>query len=245
MTAAPGGPHGRQLGLDLAPPPALGRADFLTAAPNALALAMIEAPGGLPGGRLVLTGAEGAGKTHLASIWAHRQPLAGWLACATLPRDLPALLEPGGPRHLVLDGAEGVAGDPAREEALFHLLNHLAHVGGQILLTAPVPVPGWGLTLPDLSSRLTAAAQVAVQPPDDALLTAVLVKLFADRQAQVGPDLILWLVARIERSFAAARQTVARLDAEALRLRRPITRAFAQAVLADTLTAGQTDFWPD
>jgi chromosomal replication initiation ATPase DnaA len=238
------GGHGRQLGLDLAPPPALGRGDFLVAAPNALALAMIEAAGGLPGGRLVLTGPEGAGKTHLASIWARAQG-AAWLDAAALPRDLPALLAPGAPRHLVLDGAEGVAGEPAREEALFHLLNHLAGAEGQILLTARAPVQGWGLALPDLASRLGAAAQASVLPPDDALLTALLVKLFADRQAQVGPDLILWLVARIERSFAAARDVVARLDAEALRLRRPITRAFAQAVLADTLTAGQTEFWPD
>jgi chromosomal replication initiation ATPase DnaA len=238
----------RQLGLDLAPPPAMERADFLAAAPNALALALIEAPGGLPGGRLVLSGPEGAGKTHLASIWAQAGGgvvRGSWLSPATLPRDLPALLAPDAPLRLVLDEAEGVAGDPAREEALFHLLNHLAGVGGQILLTARAPVQGWGLGLPDLASRLTAAAQVAVQPPDDALLTALLVKLFADRQAQVGPDLILWLVARIERSFAAARSIVARLDAEALRLRRPITRAFAQAVLADTLAAGQTEVWPD
>jgi chromosomal replication initiation ATPase DnaA len=240
----PANPHRAQLGLDLAPPPALGRADFLISAPNALALAMIEAPGGLPGGRLVLTGPEGAGKTHLASIWARAQG-AGWLDAATLPRDLPALLGPRSPGHLVLDGAEAVAGTPAREEALFHLLNHLGPAGGQILLTARAPVPGWGLGLPDLASRLGAAAQVAVQPPDDALLTAVLVKLFADRQAAVSPDLILWLVARIERSFAAARQVVARLDAEALRLRRPITRSFAQAVLADTLAAGQTGHGPD
>jgi chromosomal replication initiation ATPase DnaA len=56
----------------------------------------------------------------------------------------------------------------------------------------------------------------------------------------VAPDLILWLARRIERSFAAAQAAVARLDAEALRLRQPVTRAFAQAVLAGTPGFGDT-----
>lgn len=228
MSRAGGDP--RQLGLDLALPPALGRADFLPAPPNALALALIEAPGGLPGGRLLIHGPEGSGKTHLAAIWA-AQTGAAWLAPARLATDLPALLAPGAPDRLALDGAEAVARGPG-EEALFHLLNHLSGSGGQILLTARTPARDWGLALPDLASRVTAAHHAPLAAPDDALLTAVLVKLFADRQAPVAPDVIPWLVRRIERSFAAAQATVAHLDAEALRRRATITRPFAQAVLA-------------
>jgi chromosomal replication initiation ATPase DnaA len=232
------GAEPRQLGLPLAPRPALGRADFLPAAPNALALALIGAPEGLPGGRLVIHGPEGSGKTHLASIWA-AEAGALWLDPARLVADLPALLAPGGPARLALDGAEAVAGGPG-EESLFHLLNHLAATGGAILLTGRAPARDWGLALPDLASRLTAAAHVALGPPDDTLLTALLVKLFADRQAEVAPDLILWLARRVERSFAAVQATVARLDAEALRLRAPITRTLAQAVLAGAPGFGQS-----
>ena len=94
------------------------------------------------------------------------------------------------------------------------------------------PRPGARLGPGAARPGLTAAAHAALGAPDDTLLTALLVKLFADRQADVAPDLILWLARRIERSFAAAQAAVARLDAEALRLRQPITRALAQAVLA-------------
>ena len=221
--------HRRQLGLALAPPPAMGRADFLPAAPNALALAAIDAPGGLPGGRLVLTGPEAAGKSHLASIWAAEHG-ALWLDPTRLAEDLPALLEPDAPGVMALDGADRVAGT-AQEEALFHLLNHLAARQGQLLLTARHPVAAWGLALPDLASRLMAAAQVALGPPDDALMAALLVKLFADRQIPAGPELVAYLTRRIDRSFAAAHRVVAQLDAEALRLRRPVTRALAQELL--------------
>lgn len=231
----------RQLGLALTPPPALGRADFLAAPANAAALALVESDCGLPGGRGVIWGPEGAGKTHLAAIWAASRG-AAWLDPARLDADLPALLAPrGGPARIVLDDAAQLAGDRAAEEALFHLLNHLAQTGGEILLTGRAPARDWGLSLPDLASRLAAAAHAGLAPPDDALLAAVLVKLFADRQAEVGADTIAWLVRRIERSFAAARAVVARLDAEALRLQVPITRPFARQVLADAPGFAQID----
>ncbi len=229
---------GRQLGLALAPAPAMGRADFLPAAPNALALALISAPEGLPGGRLVIHGPEGAGKSHLAAIWAAERG-ARWLCPEGLVAELPVLLDAPAPLGLAFDRADAVAGVAAGEEALFHLLNHLAATRGEILLAARSPARDWGLALPDLASRLTAATHVALGPPDDTLLTALLVKLFADRQAEVAPDLILWLARRIERSFAAAQDVVARLDTEALRLRQPITRALAQAVLAQARGIGE------
>ena len=68
---------------------------------------------------------------------------------------------------------------------------------------------------------------VALAAPDDALFRAVLVKLFADRQLAVDESLVSFLTTRIERSFAAARAAVAALDGEALRLKRPVTRALA------------------
>lgn len=237
MSRAAGDP--RQLGLDLALPPALGRQDFLPAPSNALALALIEAPGGLPGGRLVIHGPEGAGKTHLAAIWAARRG-AAWPDPDRLAADPARLLAPEAPVRLVLDGAEALAGGPG-ETALFHLLNHLDARGGEILLTARAPARDWGLVLPDLASRLTAAHHVPLAAPDDALLAAVLVKLFADRQVQVAPEVITWLVRRMERSFAAARAIVARLDAEALRRRSPITRSFAQAALDGMAGFAQND----
>jgi chromosomal replication initiation ATPase DnaA len=69
--------------------------------------------------------------------------------------------------------------------------------------------------------------------PDDALLRALLVKLFSDRQLAVDENLINFLAVRIERSFAAARTVVARLDHEAMRQQRPLTRALAAELLRE------------
>ncbi|WP_413872054.1 chromosomal replication initiator DnaA [Albidovulum sp.] len=213
----------RQLAFDLPVRPALGRGDFFVSPANALAVAQIDA-GGWPAGKLLLIGPEGAGKSHLAQVWA-TETGAVVLEAAALP-DLP-------PEALavVVEDAEKVAGDEAAETRLFHLHNHVLARGGRLLITASAPPRSWGLVLPDLASRMEATALAGIAPPDDRLLSAVLVKLFADRQIAVAPSLIPWLVNRMDRSFAAARAMVAELDTRALARGGPVTREIAREVL--------------
>ena len=220
-----------QLALGLPGLTAMSRADFLEAPSNALALAAIEDPAGLPQGKLVLTGPPGAGKSHLAQVWAEANR-ARPLDPGALAASLPGLLSDLQGAAVVIDDAERIAGTEG-EEALFHLHNHLQATRGALLLTARGPARDWGLRLPDLHSRLLATTHVALEPPDDALLAAVLVKLFSDRQIRVSPQLIDFLLARIERSLAQARAVVAALDARALALGRPVSRQLAAEILAE------------
>lgn len=223
----------RQLTLVLPTQTAMARADFLEAPSNALALAAIEDLAGLPAGKLVLSGPKGAGKTHLAHIWAARAK-AQWVTPKALAGDLPALLHRAPGAAVAIDDADRLA-RTAGEEALFHLHNHLQASGGSLLLTAASPVRDWGLALPDLTSRLSAAAHVTLSAPDDALLAAVLVKLFNDRQIRVQPALIDYLLARMERSLAQANALVARLDARSMVLGRPVSRQLAHEILSEGL----------
>ena len=219
-----------QAPLPLVLPASYARADFVEAACNRDALALITGPA-LPGGKLVLTGPDGSGKTHLLHVWAEvHQALV--LPVAGLARfDLAGLSASA----VALDDATGIATDTAAQTALFHLHNLLVQRGGQLLLTARAPVRDWGLTLPDLASRLQAAAHVALGRPDDDLLAAVLTKHFADRQVRVPDTLIPFLLARIERSLGAAQRVAALLDTESLARGKPITRAFAAEVLQGEL----------
>ncbi|MBL9057763.1 MAG: chromosomal replication initiator DnaA [Rhodobacteraceae bacterium] len=215
----------RQLAFDLAHAERYGREGFFVSPANATALAAVGGWANWPGGKLVLAGPPGAGKTHLAHIWAEE---AG--ATRIAARDLEtATLRDLGPR-VVVEDAESAAGLPASEEALFHLHN-LILPEGRLLVTAATPPRDWGLALPDLLSRMQAAPLARLEAPDDALLSAVLVKLFSDRQIVVPPNLIPYLVLRMERSIAAARALVAALDARALAGGRAVTRALAAEML--------------
>jgi len=227
----------RQLILDLAGPPALGRADFLVTPAHADALAALAAPKDWPGGRLLLIGPEGAGKSHLAAIWAAENGARRVTASALRPEGADTLLPEGG--ALVVEDAHRAGGAAGAEQALYHLWNLTTARDGLLLLTARTPPRDWGLVLPDLRSRADALAQVRLGPPDEALLAAVLVKLFADRQIDVQAEVVSALVARMDRDLGLARRLVAAIDERALAQGRAVTRPLA----LDTL-AGLGE-WPD
>jgi chromosomal replication initiation ATPase DnaA len=220
----------RQLTFDLSRTDTQTRADFFVSASNARALAALDSWADWPQGKMVLVGPPSAGKSHLSRIWAAETGAIRVRGDTLAGADLPLLAEGG---MVVVDDADRVAGNPEAERALFHLHNLLAG-SGRLLLTAETAPSIWGIGLADLSSRLEAAGVALIEPADDALLSAVLVKLFADRQIAVSPALITYLAARIDRSVEAARALVGRLDRAALAAGRPVTRALA-AELLDTL----------
>jgi chromosomal replication initiation ATPase DnaA len=217
----------RQLVLELPARPALGRDAFFVAPANALALAQVDAWPDWPARRMAVAGPAGSGKTHLAQVWAARAG-ARVLAAAEL-----AGLDPGAvaaDAALAVEDVDRVAGEAVAEEALFHICNRLAARGS--LLVSGREAPGrWGIRLPDLASRLAAAGVARLEAPDDALLAAVLVKLFADRQIAVAPGLIGYLLPRMDRSFAGAERLVAALDRAGLARRRAITPRLAAEVM--------------
>ncbi len=220
----------QQLGLDLPSRPALGRDAFFVAPCNAVALGMIDTWPDWAGGKLILTGPEGAGKTHLAHVWAEMADARILPAAQLKPEDVPELARGA----VALEDVPDIADNAQAQTALFHLHNLVLAEGHSLLLTGAPPVGRWGITLPDLESRLRGTTAVGVEPPDDALLSALLVKLLADRQLMPKPDVIAYLLGRMDRSFAAAIDLVARLDAESLARKKPITRALAAAVLDKT-----------
>lgn len=202
------------------------RGDFFVSEANALALARLDDQSLWPNRKLVLVGPEGAGKSHLAQVWVDEIG-----ALLLRPDDLADLDIPGIAHPIALDDAGRLTRE--QEEQLFHLHNHLGANALPFLLTARTPPARWDLALPDLASRMAATDSVRIDAPDDALLAAVMVKQFADRQVTVTPGLITWLVARMDRSFAEAQRLVEALDKAALAEGRAVTRPLAQRVLAD------------
>ena len=218
----------RQLAFALDPPENFSREDFLVGPGNAAALQLVDSWPNWPAHMVALVGPEGSGKSHLAAIWA---AAARGYCLASRELDeaaVPAALSAGA---LVFECAGSNDLRDIDERAMFHLLNLAQEQRAFLLITARTAPAGWPIGLPDLASRLRALPVVTLAAPDDAMLRAILVKLFADRQLAVDDALISFLMVRIERSFAAARAVVADLDREALRQQRPVTRALAGEIL--------------
>lgn len=218
----------RQLTFDLPHLPALEAEDFVVSACNQHAVDLIQRWPAWPASAAIVAGPPGSGKSHLVSVWLARTGGAATtmsaLSTATIENfALTASLA-------VEDVAAG--GGPEAERLLFHLLNQARESGGSLLLTMRQPPGELAIDLPDLRSRLRAAPIARIEPIDDALLSALLIKLFADRQLAVDPGVVKYLTRHLERTAEAARQTVGRIDNLALATHRKVTRQLAAEALA-------------
>lgn len=218
----------RQLPLAFEHRPSVEGDDFLVAPPNADAVRWLDRWPDWPSPALILYGPPASGKTHLARVFLARS--GGVLLGHAELADDPSAVARGPAPAGVFEDAEGLLA-AGQAEALLHFYNSMAEAGRQLLLTASRPPNRWTIDLPDLRSRLLAAPAVAIRPPDDTLIAQILVKLFRDRQLVVEPDVIPYMLGRMERSFEAARGLVGAVDAAALAAKRRITVPLVRDVL--------------
>ncbi len=213
-----------QLILDLAHRPALEAEDFLISGSNRAADDIVDLWPNWPHASVVVVAPPGAGKTHLANVWRLRSG-AKRLEARTLGE-----LEVEGAKGALL--VEDLHAGISDERALFHLLNLVREHKTSMLLTSRAPPGELDVALPDLRSRLRALPVVIISPPDEALLKAVLVKHFADRQLAVEPHIINHIALHMERSMEAAAAIVAAVDRAAMASHRKVTRAMVAEVMA-------------
>jgi len=221
-----------QLPLDLPSETSFARDDFLAAPCNRAALAAVESWPDWPDRHLLLIGPEGAGKSHLCAIW---RRLAG--ARLIAPDAIPGLdaLVAAPETAFVLDGLARVRD----ETALFHLFNTVSERGGHLLVAAERLPRAEDIRLPDLLSRIRRAPVVEIGAPDEALLRAVLEKLFRDRQIAIDPAVLDFAALRLERSLGAARAFAVEIDRLALARGARPSRGLANEVL-EQLAGGQS-----
>ena len=218
--------------------PSCREEDFFVSSANRRAREAIGRDSQWPAGRLVLVGPPRSGKTHLLKIW-----IAAAGARELVADDLNAgtLGEIGGTSRIAIDSADALIVDKACEEAMLHLCNMLSDGGGKLLLTSRTAPSRWNLELPDLRSRLEGSHMMRIEEPDDTLLSALLTKLFADRQMSVAPRVINFIVPRILRSYTAAHDVVDALDEISLVERGRINFQMAAKALQPAATDGRAE----
>ncbi len=200
---------------------ATGIENFAVSPSNELAVAYLDNWPDWPGHALIIVGPEKSGKSHLGSIFASR---TGGRVMG--PGQLHSRLKL--PTMVIDDLGEGVD-----EEGLFHLINWTREQQIGLVLMTRQPVRQWNLQLPDLISSLQALPVAEIVQPDEPLMAALLVKQFRDRGLDVPPDVVEFLMPRLERHYARINAVVEAIDQMALEKRRPVTVPFVRQVLAD------------
>ncbi|MEO8113326.1 MAG: chromosomal replication initiator DnaA [Phenylobacterium sp.] len=210
----------RQLRLRLGRPASYSRDEYVHGPSNAQATEAVDAWPRWHGGLLVLVGAVGVGKTHLARAWAENAK------AVVLDREALDITAADGRPALLEDVDRGTP-----DEALFHLINLAGRKGSGLLLTARTPPAGWACDLPDLRSRLNALPVALIEEPDDVVLEGVLRKFFRERSIRPPKEVYPYLLRRMERSIPGAREIVRRLDEGVDGEARPISRLLAREIL--------------
>ncbi|MGA7674515.1 MAG: hypothetical protein WCA78_05650 [Rhizomicrobium sp.] len=201
------------------------RADFIVGPGNSAAVGFVDAYPAWPSPAAALYGPAGAGKSHLANVWAARSGArivdAGMLEETVLVQISLA-------QALAVEDVDYSPLTATAETALFALIER----GQPMLLTGREAPSAWPARLPDLASRFRALLAFGLWAPDDALLEALAKKLFADRQLSVPDAVVTQMIHALERSPVAVRDFVARADAEALAQKRPVTMGLMRELLA-------------
>ena len=216
-----------QIPLDLGFREAMGRDDFLVAPCNQEAVAWIDRWPEWPSHILILHGPSASGKSHLAAVWAERTNASFWS-----PDDVVSEKTCQNHKAIVIERADLLIGDKEAETKLFHLYNMAKEEQMHILCTMAQPPSQLSFCVADLSSRLRSAQSIGISEPDDALLSAIIVKLFLDRQIQITPDVLRYILPRMDRSFVAARRLVTNADKMALAAKKPVSIPLMRQVLS-------------
>lgn len=220
----------KQLPLEFYHRPYMGRDDFMMAECNFEAFRLVDSWPNWAYFAACIYGPEGCGKTHLANIFSdkvsveeHYPYKIPCLKAYDLTPELPRRLLEANP-CLIIENLDG----SVDQETLFHLYNMYRDEGGSILFTAAQAPARLNFTLPDLRSRMNIVPSVEIREPDDGLLSALLVKLFMDRQITVSPEVLNYTIANMQRSFAYARKLVAEIDNISLARKHAVTTAIVR-----------------
>jgi chromosomal replication initiation ATPase DnaA len=227
-----------QLTFDLPIKTAFGREDFFVTSSNSTAVKILENWKNWPLSKLILIGPSGSGKSHLANIWTEMTNGVRIEAKYLMDIDLQVASQSA----LCLEGFEVIAGNQELEAHAFHLHNLAQESGAPLLITGCSTPSTWNLLLPDLLSRIQGTSVAQLQPPDDVLLNAVLIKQFNDRQIAIDPKVVTYLLKRMERSFASISYLVNELDKGALKVGKPISIKLARNVLDSFFNDASLDY---
>lgn len=221
----------KQIPMDFGSLPALARGDFQIGESNKEAVAWIDRWPSWCAPIVIVQGPPASGKSHLAAVWQEQSRAITIKPDQLITKSAEDIFNLGD--VFLLDGLDPWLGDHHVETQLFHLYNMLKESDKTMLMTMRMAPVHSDFTIPDLASRFRAAPNITIHPPDDMLLASVMIKHFGDRQLAISHDIIAYILPRMERSFAAARDIVALADQRALAEKRGISIPLMRLVLAD------------
>ncbi|MBX7145724.1 MAG: hypothetical protein K1X44_00285 [Alphaproteobacteria bacterium] len=205
--------------------------DFFVSDSNRIAKNLIDLWPIWPQPIVAIYGPEGSGKTHLAQIWGQKSQSYFFTYSKTNLEQWLQLSKSF--KTFVFDDQEEVRKNDKQnfEKFFFHLLNLIKKKKKNLLICSQMPPSRWSVDLPDLQSRLETIQAVPIYPPDDFLITALLVKKFSDYQLTINKRIIDYILTHTERSFVAIHHIVQQIDEYNLASKKPLNLSLVRQII--------------
>jgi chromosomal replication initiation ATPase DnaA len=217
-----------QLTLEMPKRSALGREDFMVNECNHEAIQFIDTfyLGKMKSG--VLIGPKGSGKSHLVNVFCKNFEKERWFISQKGDKNIYKIFQEN---NIIIIEDIDLISSIEEEEYLFHSINLSKELNKVLLLTSGVNLSDIIIKTPDLRSRLDSIQSVKILEPNDDLMNALILKLFHDRQILIKPNIIIYLMQRIDRSYLGISSIVDLIDKVSLSKHKSISKNLIKELL--------------
>mgnify|MGYP001480371247 CR=1 FL=1 len=117
------------------------------------------------------------------------------------------------------------------ENLIYSIFNLVDQDSKYLLIITETPLSEIKFKLPDLVSRSKNSLLAKIDPPDDDLIFALILKNFSDRQIKLEKQIIEFIVNRIERSYSKISEFIYKVDELSLKKKKPINLKTIKEIL--------------
>ena len=217
-----------QLTIEMPKRSALGREDFMVNECNNEAIDFIDTfyKGKMKSG--VLIGPKGSGKSHLVNVFCKNVERKKWLISPKIDENIYKIFKKN---EIIIIEDIDILSSKDEEEYLFNIINLSKELNKILLLTSGMELSKLKIKTPDLRSRLDSIQSVRILEPNDDLTSALILKLFHDRQILIKPSIIQYLMNRVERTYSGISKIIDLIDSSSLSKKKSISVSLIKELL--------------
>ena len=173
---------------------------------------------------LNISGEKFSGKTHLANIFKLKSS-ALFLNEKEISNDVFKKIKLF--ESIIIDNFS----NKIDENLTYSIFNLVDQDSKYLLINSETPLSEINFKLPDLISRSRNSLQAKINPPDDELIFAIILKNFSDRQIKLEKQIIEFIVNRIDRSYSKISEFIYKVDELSLKKKKPINLKTIKEIL--------------
>ena len=171
-----------------------------------------------------ISGEKFSGKTHLANIFKSKSS-ALFLTENKINNDIFKKIKLY--ESIIVDGFS----NKIDENLIYSIFNLVEQDSKYLLINSETPLNETNFKLPDLISRSRNMLHAKINPPDDELIYALILKNFSDRQIKLEKKIIEFIIKRIDRSYSKISEFIYKIDELSLKKKKPINLKTIKEIL--------------